>query len=276
VNKRKIYSDIFNEKIMIEHDMNNYIHIHDQPKEMPHSSNKTLNRLQNITMMDFQAKLSMVLRAIAKHHNINLPLPKREYGIDIKITTKRQIEELPIINTAKAIIDAINKEVINNDAEIFYLKVNIYPIPSKSRNANSKPSDEIDLDIYDLSSNQTIIGFKRLTTYIVTKDSPYLAGGFDDEFFYPHIEMYYYPVRQALLKDGFRISTANSYSVKMCFAGAVQSKDLDNMAKTYLPIMKDIAAFNYSDILEIELYKKHCSHRNASVEIFVDCNSLQP
>ena len=272
---RTAYTTINNKSIKLEHDEKSYVKIYDQPIEMPHFSDSKTDRLQHVIMMDFQAKLSMVMRAQAKQNKLSLPLPKSKYGVTIKVTTIRDKKELPILLTAKAIVDAINKEVIDNDADIYSLKVEINPVSARSRRAKSKPTDEIDLEVYDVVSMKSLIRFQGLNTYIVPKSKPVLAGGFDAEYFYPDRELYHTYVQETLNRKGFVVSAADAYSVKLNFTGAVQSKDIDNMAKTYLPILESMPSFKADNILSLELYKEH-EDTHASVEIYVNCNSMQP
>jgi len=270
-----IKAKIIDESILIEHDGGSHIVIHDQPMEMPHSSSKGTERLQNTSMMDFQGKISMVLRAIANQKNIQLPLPKGVYGVDINITTSRSHKELNLLDSVKAIVDAINREIVFNDAEIYSLKINLYFTSSGSRKRTSIPSDSIDLRVYDHLTQNTILQFNSLTTYIVSKSKPMLFGGFDEENFYPHIELLHHPVGQLIYKDGFKIAAANEYAVKLHFKGAVQSKDLDNMAKTYLPILYGTQVVTPHNIVKLELLKEHESNTTGTIDIRVNCNNVQ-
>ncbi|MDM8101346.1 hypothetical protein [Oceanobacillus oncorhynchi] len=218
----------------------------------------------------------MVLRAIANQKNLQLPLPKGVYGVDINITTSRSHKEFDLLDSVKAIVDAINREIVFNDAEIYSLKINLYFTNSGSRKRISIPSDSIDLRVYDLLTQNTILQFNSLTTYIVSKRKPMLSGGFDEENFYPHIELLHQPVGRLIYNDGFKVTAANEYVVKMHFKGAIQSKDLDNMAKTYLPILYGTQVVTSHKIVKLELSKEHAPNTTGSIDIRVDCNNVQP
>ncbi|WP_026908406.1 hypothetical protein [Paucisalibacillus globulus] len=273
---KKIKARIMDRNVLIEHDGGSHILLHDQPLEMPHTSSKGTNRLQSTSMMDFQGKISMVLRAIASQKGVILPLLKGEYGVEINISTPRPRKELPILESVKAIIDAINNEIVSNDAEIYSLRVNLYSSKPGSRMRESMPYDSIDLRIYDVLTQTTKLQFNGLTTYIVPKSNPILSGGFDDENFYPHIELLHQPMRELLYKDGFEIAASNHYAVKLHFNGAIQSKDLDNMAKTYLPILYGTQIVTPFNIVKLELSKEHVSNSIGYIDIRVNCNSMQP
>ncbi|WP_099159031.1 hypothetical protein [Virgibacillus ndiopensis] len=273
---QKIYANVQGRNVLIEHDQHTYIYIHDQPKELPHASSKSDDRLQNINMMDFQSKISMVLRTQAKQQGIHFPIKKGKYGVEITVTTQRPSTEVPIVETAKAIIDAVNKEVVPDDDNIYYLKIRVQRHSSRSRTNKSSPSDKIALSINDLTIKKTVVKLQELCTYIVPKTNPSLVNGCDEEFFYPHLELYPHYVWQALSKDGFQMSRANESSVKLSFTGAVQSKDLDNMVKCYLPIMFQTQSLKPSNVVELELFKVDDPNAKGSIEMHVNCNSMQP
>ncbi|MEN1966600.1 hypothetical protein WMZ97_00865 [Lentibacillus sp. N15] len=273
---RKLNTNISGRNVLIEHDQHMYIQLHDQPKELPHASSKSDDRLQDISMMDFQGKISMVLRAHAKQLGIHLPLNNGMYGVEIYITTQRPPNDVPIVQTTKAIVDAINNEVVCDDDEIYRLKINVRRFTSRSRANKSVPLDKVTLSIVDMTMNRTVIGFKELCTFIVPKRNPFLVNGRDEEFFYPHLELYPHYVWQALSKDGFQMSSADECAVRLSFTGAVQSKDLDNMAKCYLPIMFQSQSLEESNVVALELLKVHDPNTKGLIEMHVNCNSTQP
>src|SRR5690606_29514971 len=141
---------------------------------------------------------------------------------------------------------------------------------------NSIPSDSIEVREYDHLSQHTILQFTGLTTYIASKRTPMRSGGFVEADFYPHSDSVHHPVRQLIYKDGFKIAAANEYAAKLHFKGAIQSKDLDNMAKTYLPILYGTQVVTPHNIVKLELLKEHESNTTGSIDIRVNCNNVQP
>ncbi|GEL78681.1 hypothetical protein [Tenuibacillus multivorans] len=256
---------INHQSLNIQHNGSSFIKILDEPLEMPHSSTYNSLRLQDISMLDFQSRISMVFRAIARDKGVRLPLRGGEYGVEILLKSKRSNDDLSLLETTKAIIDGINSEVIENDAAIFHVKVRKVNKSIKVR-AKNKPSDELDVSIKELNANRSALDFAGLTTHLSLKKSPYLIDGVDAELFYPHIELIHYDISEALRVDGFNIVTSIG-ALKMCFEGSVISKDLDNMAKTYTPILNELHNDYTRNIEELELIKIPQSKDKANVSI---------
>lgn len=267
---------IDNRNVNIEHDRSSLIQIHDKPQELPHSSDKTSERLQHIDMMDFQSKISMILRGHLKQSGTNIPLQKGLYGVKIILKTPRPLVELPLLDTMKSILDGIDSELIANDAYIYNCKIDYLHTPLTSRATKTRPHDYLDIEIIDLTLQKVIVKVDGLNTFVVPKRSPYLLYSQDDEYIYPHLELYHIEVVSTLKKDGFQIPAASKYSVKIVFSGAIKSNDLDNMAKCYLPILLEDSNVDTSNIVSLELTKICKQSVNGSSSIHIHCNPVQP
>lgn len=270
--KSAFISSVSNNKVILEHDGSGYICINDLPIQLPHQSSSEAKRLQHTDMMDFQGIISMVVRAQMKQKGISLPFKGGRYRLDILITTSRDLNALPLCETMKSIMDGINREVIPNDADIYECTIKYQQRHRLSRHPKGRADDVIDLVIIDLSTGQLLVNIAGLNTYIVPKKSPILLNRHEDELWNLHYEFYYVDVWDALSRDQFRVSNANSYNVRMDFCGLIHLKDLDNMARCYLPLLYETKNIREDNIVMLELYKEVNTSNSDYVKISVTCN----
>ncbi|MDC3418609.1 hypothetical protein [Aquibacillus salsiterrae] len=260
---------IQNKVIAIEHDKSKIIKIYDQPLEMPHFSEVGSERLQHIDMMDFQGKISMILRTQMMKVGIQTPLKKGQYSINIVVRTPRMLADLPLLETMKSILDGINGEIIFNDADIYHCRIKYVQYRLTPRATKVRPHDLIDITINDLALNQTLVSVRGFNTYIVPKRMPYVLNAEDDVYFYPLHEFYHLHVSDVLQKEGFQIKSPHQCSVKLEFRGGVASKDIDNMAKCYLPILTEGGFLCNQEIISLELSKNNQSNGTGAIIVRV-------
>ena len=265
-------SSVSDNKVLLEHDGARYICIHDIPFQFPHQSLPEAERLQHTDMIDFQDRISMVVRAQMKQVGVVLPFKSSRYRLEISITTSRDLQEIPLCETMKSIMDGINGEVIPNDADIYECTIKYQQQHRLSRHPKGRADDVIDLVIIDLSTGQLLVNIADLNTYIVPKKSAILLNRHEDELWNLHYEFYYVDVWDALNRDQFRLPNANSYNVRMDFCGSIHTKDLDNMARCYLPLLYETKNIREDNIVMLELYKEVNTSNSDYVKISVTCN----
>lgn len=267
MNMSSCYTSIDNKNILIDHDGSKLIYIHDQPIELPHSSSKKSQRLQHIDMLDFQDRIAMASRIRMKQRGISLPLARGRYRMEISIESSRDLKQLPLCDTMKSIMDGVDEEVIYNDADIYECSITYQALRCKSRQPASRSEDIVSYKIIDLSTGRSVVNVAGLNTYIVPKKVPYLLNRLKDEYIYVHFEGYYSYIWDALKLDKFAAPTANTYNVRMHFKGSIQSKDLDNMARCYLPLLYETKDIREDNIIKLELSKEVGKSNDQCVEI---------
>ncbi|EJL46188.1 hypothetical protein PMI08_01256 [Brevibacillus sp. CF112] len=190
---RKLFTDIatiFNpfgndEKVRLTYDSVSYYCIHEEPRELPHDTyyepdeDEEIQRQQSVLMMAFQEKVAMLLRAKSKSVGILLPLPKGKYRVDITVTTPRYADEIPLLLVMKSVLDGINKEIIENDREIYECNIRYDQKPVYSKSTKPTSDESLKIEIYDMVS----LGAPKIEVsgdfYIVPKQSPILRDGGD-------------------------------------------------------------------------------------------------
>lgn len=259
-------------KIILQHDYQSKIKILDQPMEMNHFSEFYSNRLQDLSMMDFQAKLTMVLRVKLKQLRVKLPLVHGKFELNIVIHSPRHLSELPLLDCMKGIMDAINKEIILDDDCIYKCTLDIHQTSIKSKSVKSRSQDLIDIKVSDMTTMNTVVDIKSINTFVVPKKHPLVLNQEEDIFFFMHKEMYHLFIIEELQKDSFKVKPSSKYSVKMNFVGDIASKDLDNIAKCYWPVLIEGNILLEQQITSLELNKRDLVTGKPFIEININCN----
>lgn len=255
-----------NKAVNLNHDGKSFISIQDEPIELPHSSPKTVKKLQDIQMMDFQSKVSALLSLSTANAGLSLPLSTGQYKVEITVQSHRLPAELPLLSVMKSVVDGINKQIIADDQYVY--QCDIQYISSKRKIRPSQPKDFLTVVIYDMNSGQEIAGFRSVNIHVVPKSSPHVYDFDNDVYFYPKEDFYYQSVADGLINDGMRIPDYDAYAVSMKFEGSIKSKDLDNMARVYYPILHELGV-KEERIYSLSLLKQ--SSINPCTEISILC-----
>lgn len=270
---RKLKVKVATEIVEFLHDGSSTIEILGEPhsQSIEYDSTKEEGILQSIQMMDFQAKVAMLLRAELKRMGMLPPLPAERYRVEIDVVSRRPKKELPLIEVMKSVVDGINKEIIGNDRSIYECCItNAGPQNVQSR--STQPLDNLSVRIYPLSANtgSPVVSFSDVPIYIVPKEEPLLIDFDNDTRWEPYNWDLQKDVAETLQNDGMQLSgVGGPLQVNMTFIGGkVAGMDIDNMARVYLPILWNLGV-NEEEVNAIHLYKQPVQGHQQSSTLIV-------
>lgn len=264
---------VFDNIVLVEHDKSHAIRIWDEPLNVRISYDTDVDEgvLQSIPMMQFQSKVAMLLRAELKSKGEPLPLPSDQYRVEVDIESTKSAAELPLIEVMKSVVDGLNKEIIANDRSVYECSIRYFAGRRKSKKYPARPTDKLSVRVYSLRSTTTqpIVSFKSVPLHAVPKATPHLMDWENTLLLPLNTEFYQDDISAALSQDGMKIAGAGPYQVSMTFTGvSALSKDVDNMARAYLPILKQLG-LNNNDIHSIRLCKQSTDHHEQSNTLIV-------
>ncbi|MEC1778324.1 hypothetical protein [Schinkia azotoformans] len=251
-----------NNNIHFKHDGSTSLTIFDEPSEYSHISEKGSKRLQPIEMMEFQSKIASLASIELRNLNIPTPLLKSKYEVEISVASCRNIDELPLLLLMKSIVDGLNKRILSDDADVYKCSINYHPKKQHSRHSRTEPLDWLTLKVIDLNSSRTIIAIHDLNIHLVHKKNPYILEPEDDVLPFWYGDIYLSKLWDALNKQSFTIPSSSSYQVTMKFVGAVGSKDVDNLALFFYPLIELNEYFSLTGIRSITLEKEYDSYKS--------------
>lgn len=249
----------------------NYIPAVTKEKPYDHEDTRKIDTsgriLQNVPMMDFQAKVSMLLRMALKDANVVPPLTG-QFKVEISIKTDRPVGEIPLLYVAKSIMDGINKEIIIDDHSIFSCSISYKQRKSKSKTPRTKSPDELEIRLFgcNSSSNTPVISLMPTRIHVVPKAEPLLLNYEIDARLSLQDDFYPIAVSDDLLKDGMRVAGRGPVRLQMSFLGNVLSKDIDNMARMYYPILENLGLL-HDDVWQLDLIKQQAVGTKSYVEM---------
>lgn len=250
-----------NRVVQIQHDGVSQITIFDQPLEEPYEHEKrgTKNEiplLQNISMMDFQAKIAMLFRGALTHRRLQLPLAG-VFEMEIELESLRGPDKLPLLSVMKSVIDGLNKEIIDDDQSIFACSI----VYKKSRNIRplpSKPKDRLSAALFERTGKKRMLiqEVNDVSIYVEPKKEPLFLDYDNDALWTFDVDDQRDRIADALHADGMRISGGRPIKLTMNFKGNVLDKDLDNMAKVYFKLLEKLG-LESRNVHRIDLTKEH-------------------
>ncbi|WP_026701727.1 hypothetical protein [Salibacterium aidingense] len=266
----RIKTYIKKREVDIDHNNSSYICIHDQPKEMPHETDRRANRLQDINMMDFQSKVTMLLRANLKENQQQCPLPKGMYRVEIMVETSRRVDELPLLPVMKSVIDSFDREVVANDYDIYQCDIQYRYVGAKTGKTN--PDDFLTVQCFDMYSDILLVDFQSVNINIEPKVKPHVLNFDEHTYFFPEHDFYYVSIVDALHQNNIQCKASKTYAVDINFSGSIVNKDIDNMAKVYYPILSEGLGVQEDYITTLCLRKCKTIDIQSCIEIDIQCN----
>ncbi|MFI8713224.1 hypothetical protein [Brevibacillus brevis] len=259
--------------VLVEHDKSSTIRIWDEPTgdSLSYDPSTGDGVLQSIQMMAFQANISMLLRAELKSNGQPLPLPSDQYRVEVTIESTKSATELPLIEVMKSVVDGLNKEIIANDRSVYECGIRYIAVRQTSKKYTSTPKDKLSVDVYSLHSTtkQPIVSFKSVPLNVVPKSTPHLMDRENTLLLPLNTWFYQDDIAASLSQDGMKITGAGPYQVSMTFTGvSALSKDVDNMARIYLPILMQLG-LSSDEIHDIRLSKQSSAHQQSNTLIVV-------
>jgi hypothetical protein len=261
----KAYIQFHNKRIKIKHDGLAIIKIYNEPETMPYEFDlsEDVKKLQSIRMMDFQAKISMLLRIDLRRFELGNAQKGSQYKVKIDITSSRMIDEMPLLLVMKSIMDGINKVIILNDRDIVQCDIRFTYKQRNTKTPLSKSPDTLKVKIYDLNIDigGPIASFKADHIYIEPKRNPIMleasvANKQSDLLDYQD------KIVTELQKSNLHIG-GGKYHLIIAFSGHVYSKDVDNMARLYYPILQKLGLQD-NQVYRIQLVKKQVEEQGKS------------
>lgn len=267
---RTLQVPLLDKTITVEHDQMRFIRIFDEPIGLPyeHEGKRGVQNeshmLQHIPMMDFQAKITSLLRAVLKDAKIPYPL-KGQFRVEIDVTTSRSISEMPLLLLMKSVVDGINKEIVTDDHCIFSCSIKYNWRARNRRSAVTKSPDVLSVRLFDYnsSSSSPVVEFKQVHVHVVPKADPLILDYLRDVRWPLGNYDYQDDVAAALRNDGMQIAVGGPYRLHLLFLGNILSKDVDNMARMYYPILQQLGLRN-EDVREIVLTKQQATPADRS------------
>jgi Holliday junction resolvase RusA-like endonuclease len=217
-----------------------------------------MDTLQSIDMMDFEANIAMLLRAILKDQQQPVPLHTGIYSIEIEVASSRTTLELPLIGVIKSVIDGVNKEIVGNDVTVYEATIRYTKAKVRSRGASTRPADELTVSIYAIDGGikHFVVGFDRAPLHVVPKVKPSLLDDEQQSLWWVYNEELQEQVATALDSDGMQIPIGGAKEVSMTFTDNLVSKvDIDNMARAVYPILNKLGVSD-GDVHSIHLVKQ--------------------
>lgn len=231
---------VYGPKILVRTDGQSQIIINEAPQGLIHESDDSMLRHQHTNMMVFQEKLSMLFRANLKAAAIPLPLPPSKYGVKVYLRSSRRISDLqiaeikakksnsPLLNVLKSVIDSLNGQVIDNDNQVYSAEIVYEP-------TSNAGLDYLEVELFE-ETKRSCKSVVRIATdvYIIPKEPPIVYDA--PEKYMIFNELHCAQIAE-LLKPMVRLPKLPPYHVDLQFHGDVEPHDIDNMSKTYWPIL---------------------------------------
>lgn len=248
--------------IVVEHNQQYFIRIFDEPRGLSynHEGKRSVQNethvLQDIQMMDFQAKVSSLLRMSLKDAGTPYPLTG-EYRIEVEISTSRGVGELPLLLTLKSVMDGVNKQIVVDDSSVSSCSIKYRGQAVSLSSGVTKSPDELTVKLFDCnsSSNVPVAEFEDVPIHVVPKSEPLKLDWNNDTLFTFEEDDYQEVLAAALQNDGMQISGGGPYKINLLFLGNVSTKDIDNMARMYYPILEHLGLHS-QDVVEAILAKQ--------------------
>ncbi|MEK3884960.1 hypothetical protein [Paenibacillus sp. PL2-23] len=241
---QKIQVDsVYGSNILVETDGQSRIIINEAPHGFIHESDNKMLRHQFTNMMVFQEKLSMLFRASLKAAAISLPLPPSKYGVKVHLISSRRIRDLPmavikatkmtspLLNVLKSVIDSLNGQVISNDNQLYSAEI-VYDQTPKAG------LDYLEVELFEVVKRSSK-SVARIATevYIVPKEPPIVYDAPDKYMLFSDLQC---TQIAEPLKSMVNLPKLPSYHIDLQFVGDVETRDIDNMSKTYWPILNEL------------------------------------
>lgn len=267
---RTIHVNHGSNTILVEHNQQWFIRIFDEPRGLSYEhegkrgiQNET-HMLQDIQMMDFQAKVTSLLRMSLKDAHAFYPLTG-EYRVEVEIASSRDVCKLPLLQTLKSVMDGINKQIITDDKSICSCSIKYRGRAMTPRSGVTKSPDELTVRLFDCNaqSNVSVAEFQDVPVYVVPKTEPIKLDWNNDTRFSFEEDDYQEVLATALQNDGMQISGGELYKINMLFLGNVSTKDIDNMARMYYPILEHLG-LSGQDVIEVILAKQQATATDKS------------
>jgi hypothetical protein len=252
-----VSANLGNRKIKIQHDGASQITIFNEPLEEPyeHTKRRVINEvplLQNIPMMDFQAKIAMLFRGSLTLKGEQLPL-QGNFEVDIKLETSRSLDELPLLLVMKSVVDGLNA-VVRDDKTICACSIEYKN--RKTKPPLTKSPDVLSVALFKRTGKQRklVQAADDVPIYVVPKKEPLFLDYENDALwsFYVHDELD--SIYDALRTSGMSIAGGGPIKLTMNFEGGVMDKDLDNMARVYFRLLEKLG-LQSRDVHRIDLAK---------------------
>lgn len=260
VSMKNLSVTIGNQQVQIQHDGISQITIMDKPLGEPyeHKKRRVMNDgvhlLQNIPMMDFQAKIAMLFRGPLTYQGFRLPV-SGVFEVEIELASCRGLDELPLLSVMKSVIDGLNMEIVANDQLIFastieYKNLKVKPSPTK-------PPDLLSVALFERISNKRrlVHAVDDVPIYVIPKQEPLFFDYDNDAQWSFDVEDRRDSIADALHADGMRVAAGGPIKLTMNFEGRVKDKDLDNMAKVYFKLLGKLGLQD-RDVYHIHLAKE--------------------
>lgn len=264
------------ENILVEHNQKEFIRIFDEPRGLSYEhagkrgiKNET-HMLQDIQMMDFQAKVSSLLRMCLKDAGVSYPMAGK-YSVEVEISSSRDVNELPLLSVLKSVMDGINKHIICDDSLISSCSIKYSWRSVAPKRGVTKSPDTLTVRLFDChsASNVPVAEFKDVSVYVVPKSEPIKLDWNNDTRFAFEEDDYQEALSTALKRDGMQISGGRPYKINLLFLGNVSTKDIDNMARMYYPILEHLGLHS-QDVVQVVLNKQQATQTDRScVQIVV-------
>ena len=232
------------QNIQIQHDRVSQITIFDEPLEEPyeHMTRKAINGvplLQNIPMMDFQAKIGMLFRGPITLQGIQLPL-KGIFEVEIVLESSRGPDELPLLSVMKSVVDGLNREIVADDHSIYACSIDYKYL--KTKPSLTKPSDVLSVALFERNGKRRTLvhAADDVNIYVVPKKDPLFLDYNNDALWSFDVHDQRDIIFDALRADGMRFAGGGPIKLNMNFEGSVMYKDLDNMARVYFKLLEKL------------------------------------
>jgi hypothetical protein len=230
--------------IQIQHDRVSQITIFDEPLIEPyeHTERRVINEvplLQNIPMMDFQSKIAMLFRGPLTSQGIQVPL-KGVFEVDIELQSFRSLDELPLLDVMKSVIDGLNNEIVVNDQSLYACSIGYKNL--KTKPSRIKPSDVLSVALFERIGNRRrlIHAADDVNIYVVPKKDPLFLDYDNDALWSFDVHDQRDIICDALRADGMRIAGGGPIKLTLNFEGSIMDKDLDNMARVYFKLLENL------------------------------------
>ena len=96
-------------------------------------------------------------------------MPKGKYRVDITVNTPRPTDEIPLLLVIKSVLDGINKEIIENDRQVYECNIRYDHKPVYSNASKSTSHESLKIEIFGMVSSGVPIIEVSDNFYIVPK-----------------------------------------------------------------------------------------------------------
>jgi Holliday junction resolvase RusA-like endonuclease len=260
-----------NKQVQIQHNGISQITIMDEPLGEPydhkkrHVINDNVHLLQNIPMMDFQAKIAMLFRGPLNIQGIPLPL-SGVYEVEIELETCRGLDELPLLSVMKSVVDGLNIGIVANDQSIITSTIECKHLSGKL--SPTKPPELLSVALFERIGNKRrlVQAIDHVPIYVVPKQEPLFLDYENDVLWSFDVDDLRDSIADALLADGLSIASGGPIKLTMNFEGRVKDKDLDNMAKAYFKLLEKIG-LQAQDVHHIHLTKEQATKDSIRISL---------